>query len=285
MKRHHLLLLFILISPTLNAESTTPKNKLFEMLRLFYLPFKIDLQLGEEKDEIIPSVEKTKGGESTVLTLDDMQKLDKQWAQIRSTWQSRSLFRDTKVDLNGTVKISPHFISHRIAATRGALDSIPIEDRIRIKDLLNGKPKDVQAAVLQKRFLRTFIDPNTLDKPHFFIVAPDWCASSEGYRTILEWYTRKLAMGTYILHSIIIEDPRESIFDSKAMTDLFPFPKKYSHESVPRFLLADPKGGELSVFEEGAALQWLYDNHLSNHQGFLSSDDSYSTTLSKISSR
>lgn len=272
MLRHRFLrLLFLvlwLVPLAAKGGEPAPKNKLLEMFRFFYLPFDVEFRVGDSNDEVIPFG----NAGSVILAPEEMQRLDQRWAEIRKSWKAKSLFVSTRDTVNGTTKISPHLITHRITANRTALDSLSIEERIRIKEILKDKSKDIQATVLQKQFVRSFIDPATAHKMHFFIIAPDWCASSETYRTLLEAYAKKFALGKFVLHSLVIEDPNEQIFDSKAMNDLFPFPKRYSHESVPRFILAEEKEGDFKVHEEGNALHLLYENYFEAQQGFLEID-------------
>ena len=71
------------------------------------------------------------------------------------------------------------------------------------------------------------------------------------------------------MHSVVIEDPNELIFDSKIFKELFPNTKKYSHEIVPRFLAIEQVEGKSIIYEEGEALAVLYERFFHSHRGFL----------------
>ena len=115
------------------------------------------------------------------------------------------------------------------------------------------------------------------------MVSPSWCDSSREYRVLLETYTKKFSNPKLNFHSIVVEDPKEKIFDSRLLQELFPNKKKYSHSSVPRFLAIETVQGKTRVYEEGEALQALYKRFFRKHRGFLNAKTSLLRNFRSIS--
>ena len=102
-------------------------------------------------------------------------------------------------------------------------------------------------------------------------MSASWCESCREYRILLESYLKEFPQSNVTLHSVVIEDEKENIFDSLLLKELFPHPKKYSHDSIPRFLALEFVNGEPRLLEEGDALQAFYERFFKSHQGFLDS--------------
>jgi hypothetical protein len=134
---------------------------------------------------------------------------------------------------------------------------------------LQGKAPEAQANITQLALVKSFIDSSEMGNFHFFIISPSWCASSQEYRALFEAYFKKFSNPNLTLHSIVIEDPEESIFDAKIFKELFPHKKNYSHEIVPRFIAFQQKDGKPVIYEEGEALAVLYQNYFKKYQGFM----------------
>lgn len=229
------------------------------MLKFYYLPFSVDFKEGTQPNEIIPVKPDTSGVFNRLINVEDMQGLDKEWNSLKENWRRRSLLATTDVPMNQSVRITSHLISHHVPATRSAFDVMTMAERLKVQDILKDKPKEVQKAVLQLQFLKSFISPMELERFNFFIVSPHWCDSSREYRTLLEAYLKEYPDSELYLHSIVVEDPKEEIFDSNVFRDLFPFPGKYSHESVPRFIAMEVVESGAKIYEEGEALEILYE--------------------------
>lgn len=244
-------------------------NKLREMYAFYYLPFNVKFKVGAQVDDVFPVVPDAMGALSKVVSPDDMKKLEKDWSSVRETWKKRSLFLATPVDLGKTIRISEHLISHKIAVNRTALDHLSLSNKLALQQSLKDKSPEVQANVTQLAFVKSFMEEKDKRNFNFFIVSPSWCASSQEYRALFEAYFKKFPNTNITLHSIVVDDPEESIFESKIFKELFPHNKIYSHEIVPRFLAFEQKEGKSIIYEEGEALAVLYENHFKNHQGFL----------------
>lgn len=261
-----------LFSGLSRAETAAPQikfNKLREMYSFYYLPFNVHFKVGEQNDDIFPMVPDTMGQLTKIVSPEDMKKIEAEWSVIRETWKKKSLFLLTPVELGKKVRISNRLISHKIGVNRTAMDHLSLSHKMVLQQSLRDKPADVQANMTQLAFLKSFMDDNDKQNFNFFIFAPSWCASSKEYRAIFESYFKRFATPQLTLHSVIIEDPEESIFDSKVFKELFPHNLQYSHEIVPRFLAFEQKDGRSVVYEEGEALAVLFENFFKQHQGFL----------------
>ncbi|NDG26516.1 MAG: hypothetical protein EB120_05000 [Proteobacteria bacterium] len=254
-------------------------NKLLHMYELFYLPFSIEFKQGRSYNDIFPLVSDKTGKFNLLLKPEDLTRLDSDYLTHRAEWSKTSLFLSTQVELGESERITQRLVAHRIPLKRGAWDKISMTEQIQVKTLLEGKPEAVKKAVTQIQFLRSFLKPHDDEKFNFFVIGPNWCESSKEYRYILEYYAKKFVNPDLILHSVVIEDPKQQIFDSELLKTLFPFPENYSHESVPRFLAIQNVQGKLKVWEEGDALRELKDRFFAQYRGFLNSKF---TLLSKI---
>ena len=281
-KSFGLVLIFLSLG-TFHAKADTaklPTNKLLHMYELFYLPFSVEFKQGKTFNDIFPLVADKTGRFTQIVKPEQLKLLDDDFSVERKNWAKSSLFLNTSIELGASQRITQRLISHRISLKTGAWDKVSISGQIQVKAMLKDKPEIVLKAVTQYQFLRSFTQDADDDKFHFFIIGPSWCDSSKEYRYILEYYSKKFPHNQLVLHSVVIDDPQEQIFDSQILKDLFPFPENYSHESVPRFLAMQKMSGQLKVWEEGDALKELKDRFFSQHRGFL---DNSIPTMRKIS--
>ena len=102
-----------------------------------------------------------------------------------------------------------------------------------------------------------------------FIFSASWCSSSREYRALLESYLKSAPQNDVVLHSVVIEDPDQKIFDAKVLKELFPHQDRYTHESIPKFIALENIQGKSVVYEEGDALFALYERYLKPMRGFL----------------
>jgi hypothetical protein len=114
---------------------------------------------------------------------------------------------------------------------------------------------------------------------NFFIISASWCDSCRQYRVLLETYAKTFPDMGLNLHSVVVEDPKEEIFESTLLKQLFPNAKKYSHNSIPRFLALQTSHGKTQIWEEGEALQELYRRFYKDQRGYL---DSRSTLFKNV---
>ena len=238
------------------------------MYRLYYLPFSIDFRQGRTRNDILPFRGLTAEG-SELLSADELTALDKQWDEIKAGWKNRSLLLSTPVATGETALVAPRLMSHKIGLTRGALDTLTIPDRIQINDLMRGKTEAVQADFKQLRFLKSFIDEKSEGQFNFFIISASWCSSCREYQSLLESYLKSSPQGNVVLHSVVIDDPSQKIFESKVLAELFPHTERYSHDSIPRFIAVEKSYGKPVIYEEGDALAAIYERHLKPLRGFL----------------
>lgn len=270
--RHSFRPLFYLValwSATALAESKQPANKLTEMFRLYYLPFSLDFKEGAAVNEIFPYRIDGSGEFSQLVHPEELQRLNSQWDSIREGWKKKSLLLTTPVALNETVRVTQHLTSSRIPMTRTAQDGLSIQDRIVLQNMLQDKPKEIKEAVLQMRFLKSFLPPLDEERFNFFIFSPSWCESSKEYRALLEAYFKQFSNSTLNFHSVIIDDPNEEIFDSRIFQELFPKKSATTTEIVPRFIAIQTIQGRTQVWEEGDALRELSLRFFGTHRGFL----------------
>lgn len=244
-------------------------NKLREMYTFYYLPFNLHFKVGSEINDIFPVTRDKLGDLTQPVGPEEMKKLEKQWLPTRDNWKKKSLFLTTPVDSGKTVRISERLISHKISVKQTAVDLLAFSERLKLRQSLEDKTPDAQANIVQLKFLQAFLDQNDKTRFNFFIFSPSWCASSQEYRALFEAYFKKFANTNLALHSVVIDDPQEVIFDSKIFKELFPHTPTYSHDLVPRFLAYEERDGVPTIYEEGQALSVLYENFFKQHQGFL----------------
>ncbi len=249
---------------------TAPKvNKLLYMYRFFYLPFDLDFQVGRNLETILPYVAKPGSETPRLMEAHELVALDADWAKVRTDWKTKSLLETTQVPVGKSIRISQRLVSHRIPLNRSYSDTLSPSDKASISESLKGKTSDVVGSFYQLRFLKSFLEASDSAKFNFFIFSPSWCESSREYRVLLEAYFKKFINPELVLHSVIIEDPKQKIFDSPLVKELFPHPKQYTHETVPRFLALQTTGDKTQVWEEGDALRELYERYYEKNRGFL----------------
>lgn len=265
-----MLALLVLSLPTLAdvIPEAPPTNKLLYMYRFYYLPFSLEFREGKNVNEILPLLPQ-KDGTVRLIKADELQELDTKWNSLRDPWKQKSLLLSTPVTSNESARVTTHLVSHVIPLTRTALERLSIDERIQINETLKKKPVEVQSAFKQLTFLKSFLTPMDQGKWNLFIFSASWCESCREYRVLLESYLKKFPSSDLNLHSVVIEDSREEIFDKPLLKELFPNPKKYSHDSIPRFLMLDTTATVPKVLEEGEALAAVYDRFFKEHKGFL----------------
>lgn len=249
-------------------------NKLQYMYQFFYLPFSVDFREGKTTNDILPYIKVSESEPPRLLKPQELQSLDKEWAKLREPWKKKSLLLSTQVPVGTSVSITQKLSSHHITLSRGAFDTLSIPERIQLAEMIKRKPPEVQAAFRQLRFLKSFLTPVQEERFNFFIFSPSWCESSREYRVLFEAYLKNFPNLAFNLHSVVIEDPKEEIFDSKLIKELFPNVKKYSHDSVPRFLAIENVQGNTLIWEEGEALKELYDRYFLPVRGFMNNRSS-----------
>lgn len=247
----------------------TPPNKLLNMYRLFYLPYKIEFKQGKELNDIFPLLATEGEKKPHLIKPEQLRTLDAEYSAERKPWEKHSLFLNTPVEMGKSQRISQRLVSHRLNLKSTAWDKVSVAEQIKVKALMEGKSELVKKAVTQYQFLRSFLSGLDEEKFNFFVIGPSWCESTREYRYLLEYYAKTFPDSRWILHSVIIDDPNEKIFDSRILEDLFPFPENYSHDSVPRFIALQKENGQLKVWEEGDALVQLQTRFLEEHKGFL----------------
>jgi len=251
------------------ADGPAKINKLEQMFRFYYLPFSLDFKEGRSSNEIFPFGPDKYRDFTRLIKPEELQKLDKEWGSFREEWKKRSLFLSTPVGLNETVHLSQRLISHRIPLTRSAWHGLSLNERIQLENILKTKPEAVQTAVTQLRLLKSFLSGAEEEKFNFFVIGPHWCESSREYRALLEAYFKKFPNSELILHSVVVEDPKEEIFDAKLLKEMFPYPGKYTQDIVPKFIAIQTVNGKTTIWEEGEALKELYERFYKPHRGYL----------------
>ena len=249
-------------------------NKLQYMYQFFYLPFSVEFREGRTVNDILPYVRTSDTEPPRLLKPLELQTLDKEWAKLRDPYKKKSLLLSTQVPVGQSTVITQRLVSHHITLTRGAFDTLSIPEKIQVTEMLKKKPPEVQSAFKQIRFLKSFLSPLQEERFNFFVFSPSWCESSREYRVLFESYLKNFPNLGFNLHSVVIEDPKEEIFDGRIIKDLFPNPKKYTHDSVPRFLAIENVQGNTLVWEEGEALKELYDRYFQAHRGYLNGQSS-----------
>jgi len=256
--------------PARGDESPTrPVNKLLYMYRFYYLPFSVDFREGKTLNDILPVIDDSETGEKRLIKADELQKLDEEWSALKEPFRKKSLFLNTPVPPNSTVRISSHLVSHRTMLSRNAFDSLNLNERILVKQTLKGKPPEVQANYKQLLFLKSLLGKEDDGKFNLFIVSASWCESCREYRVMFESYFRTFLPEMVNVHSLLIDDSKEQIFEHPFLRELFPNELKYSHNSIPRFLVVDSTGGTQMVLEEGEALEALYNRFFKAKRGYL----------------
>lgn len=265
--------LALLPAPAFAEDTSNPPrvNKLQYMYNFFYFPFSIEFREGKTANDILPYIRTGEGEPPRLMKPGELQALDKEWNAIKSPWKKRSLLLSTTIAPGESNAITQKLISHRVPISRSAFDTIPITDRIQLNEALKNKAPDVQASFKQMRFLKSFMTGAQEERFNFFIFSPSWCESSREYRVLFETYLKTFPNLGFILHSVVIEDPKEEIFESRVIRELFPNPLKYSHDSVPRFLAIETVQGNTLVWEEGEALKELYDRFFAPNRGYMNS--------------
>ena len=253
------------------TEEPAITNKLLYMYRLYYLPFSVEFRQGKTKDDILPFIQEKNAEGLRLLRAEELQNLDSEWNAIKDPWKQKSLLQGTNVPLNQTVALSSHLYSHHVGISRNAFDSVSLNDRIVLTEKLKGKPPEVQASFKQLTFVKSFLSAFDQERFNFFIFSASWCDSCKEYRVLLESLVKNFPEQNLNLHSVMIEDTKEEIFEKPILKELFPNPKKYSHESIPRFLSFEVVNGVPTVLEEGEALKALYERFLKVHRGYLDS--------------
>jgi len=253
-----------------DASTHGPVNKLLYMYDLYYLPFSVEFREGRTVNDILPYI-KDGNGDMRLIKADELQKLDGDWNALKDPWKGKSLLITTPVAMNQTIRISSHLVSHHIGMTRSAFDNLSISERIQLAELLKDKPPEVQSAFKQLTFLKSLLGPSDNGRFNVFIFSASWCDSCKEYRVLLESYLKNYPQSDVVLHSVLIEDPKEEIFEKPLLKELFPNPKKYSHESIPRFAVLEFVQGKPHVLEDGEAIQALYERYLKPHRGYLDS--------------
>jgi thiol-disulfide isomerase/thioredoxin len=274
-----LLLLVLTGAPAARAEDrgplrTTKINKLLYMYLFYYLPFSVEFREGRTANDILPFFPSKIADASRLLSADELQSLDSEWNTLKEPWKKKSLLLATAVPSASTVRITQHLASHRIPLSRSAFDTLSLSDRIQLNEVLRSKAPEVQSAFKQLRFLKSFLQPSDEDKLNFFMVSASWCESCREYRVLMESYFKTFPNQDLVLHSLVIDDPKEEIFDSKLLKELFPNPAKYSHDSIPRFLALENLNGKTTVYEEGEALLELYERYFKQHRGYVDNQTS-----------
>jgi len=239
------------------------------MYQLYYLPFSIQFKEGRNQDDVLPFIVDPNTRSERMLRGEELQLLDSQWEKLRASWIGRSLWASTTVKSGQSIQITRHLSSHNVPLNRNAFDHLSVTTRMQLNESLKTKSPEQVASLTQEYFLKGLVKESDTTPFNFFIVGASWCDSCREYRTLLETYYKMFPDSTLNLHSVVIEDPKEQIFDSKLLKDLFPHPKKYSHDSIPRFLALEIKDGKTIVWEEGEALRELYRRYFSTHRGFL----------------
>ncbi len=254
------------------AKDAPKVNKLLAMYELFYLPFPLEFHVGRNLETILPFVTDARGEATRMVEAHELVSLDAEWAKIRGNWRSKSLLEFHAVPTGKSVRIAQRLVSHRVPVTRAATDTLPLADRMALNDSLKGKSAAVIASFYQLRFLKSLLEAGDEGKFNFFVVSASWCDSSREYRTLLEAYFKKFPNAQLTLHSLVVDDPKQAIFDSRLMKELFPHAKRYTHDTVPRFLAVQTINGQPKVWEEGEALRELYDRFYAQHRGFLAGE-------------
>ena len=252
-----------------HGRNKKPINKLLYMYRFYYLPFSLEFDQGRTKNDILPFFPEQYPNPSRLLTAEELTQLDSEWSLLNQDWPKRSLLEAAKVHLDGTVRITQRIIAHRVPLNRSAFDKISISDRIQLKEAFKRQPQEVRSKFKQLQFIKSFLEPLDEERFNFFIVGASWCNSSRQYRILFETLAKSFPKSNLNLHSIVLEDPEEKVFESGILKELFPNTDAYSHNSIPRFLAIESIKGKRIVYEEGEALKQLYERFFKVHKGYL----------------
>jgi len=257
-------------------------NKLLYMYRIYYLAFSIDFKENENANDITPLVSDKQS--LRAITKNELKVLQGEWEKIRLSWQKKSLLLSTAVTLGQTMRISASLVSHSVPLSRNAFSNTPINEQIQINAALSDKSEEVKANFRQLRFVKSFLSPTDDHRMAFFIFSPSWDLSSKDYRVLLESYLKKFPEMKFHLHSVVIDDPKERIFEANIFKELFPHRERYTHDNTPKFIAFEILGGQPILLEEGEALKLLYERFLQKHRGFLDEDMSLFRKPRNISS-
>ncbi len=257
-------------STCLAAEA--PVNKRLAMYELYYLPYNLEFHAGRTPDAVLPYLIDPKGQPSRLVEAHELVAIDAKWNAVRRDWKKKSLLEDHRVAVGKSMRVAKRLVSHHVSIHRSAVDSLSAADKKAFNESLKGKSPEVVASFYQLRFLNSLLEPSDATKFNFFIVSPSWCESSREYRILLETYFKKFPNPELTLHSLVVEDPKKDIFESRLTKELFPHPEKYSHQTVPRFIALQTTQGQTKIWEEGEALRELYDRYYAKHRGFLAAE-------------
>lgn len=256
------------LGPPARAESRI--NKLLYMYHFYYLPFSIDFRVGRNENDVLPFLEGRREGAARMLTNAEWSSVEVEHKKLRDDWERRSLLLSTDKSLavGESKRISAHIASHHIGVSRSAFESVNLNDRIQFQNLLKAKSPEVQSRFRQLQFLKSFLRPEDDGAFNFFVVSASWCPSCREYRMIFETYFKDFPPEKAKLHSIVVEDPNRTIFDSAVMRDLFPNGPRGSKATVPRFLAVENVEGSSVVHEDGDALFELYERFFKKVRGY-----------------
>ena len=260
------LLLFGLVAFA-DDEATKSVNKLKYLYYFSYLPFNLEFIEGKTVNEIYPVV--MEDNNPRLVKNKELQKIDEYWAGIKQNYQTKSLLLKTPIKTGETVRISPKLVSHMIPPVKGCLEVLPVSEQIEWKHLIEKKTGEQKALFKQVAFLQKFIERQDEGRFNFFMIGTNWCESCKEYRVLFESYLKQFPKENFTLHNLIINDPKEQIFDFPLLKELFPHPEKYTHESIPMFITFEMQGKKPVVYEEGEALQYVYEKYFKENRGFL----------------
>jgi len=243
-------------------------NKLLYMYHFYYLPFSIEFRVGRTENDVLPFLPGKREGSGRMVSNDEWSTIEIASRKLRKDWETRSRLLSSPVAIGETQRLTPRIISHHITSSRTAFESVNIGDRIQFQNLLKDKSPEVQAKFRQLQFVRSFMKPEDENAFNFYIVSASWCPSCRDYRLILETYFKLFPPEKARLHSIVVEDPSHTIFDSPVMRELFPASARGSKSTIPRFLAVENVNGTAMIHEDGDALFELYERFFKKYRGF-----------------
>lgn len=249
------------------ARAESRINKLLYMYHFYYLPFSIDFRVGRTETDILPFLP-AKRGAGRMFTNAEWSTVEVEQRKLKEGWQSRSLLLSNTVALGESKRITPRIVAHSISASRTAFESINIGDRIQFTNLLKDKPPEVQARFRQLQYAKSFLRPEDEGAFNFFVISASWCSSCTEYRMLFETYFKDFPPERAKLHSIVVDDPGQTIFTSSLMKELYPNGPFGAKASVPRFLAVENADGQTLVYEDGDALFQLYERFFKKVRGF-----------------
>jgi len=250
------------------TEKKSSPNKLLWMYRFYYLPYAIQFEVGKDASEVLPFHVKA-SGVSEFVSAEELKAIDQEWKKVRSEWTTKAVFKLESILPGQSQRILPRVWAHKVNVNQKAEERISLKERVILSNLLKEKPARVQKALIQLRYLQSFIASGDEEKTHFFVLGPHWCQSSQEYRVLFETYFKKFEVKPVVLHFIVFEDPQERIFQSQILRELFLFPEQDSRKSVPKFLFLESPQKNLVVYEDAEALEKLFLRYFHPYQGFL----------------